>query len=150
MPKFSETKILPYEAKKIHDLVMDIEKYPQFLPWCKQIRIVETKSDCEIIADVLVSFKNFLEKYRSQIKFGKDDLDVYFVETRAIDGPFKNLFSTWKIKIIDKNSCEVEFFIDFQFNSFLLEKMIGVIFEKAALRMIKSFEDRAEQLFSQD
>ncbi len=147
MPKFSETKILPYKACEIHQLVMDIEKYPEFLPWCKQAKIIERVSHAELTADLLISFKNFFEKYRSQVKHGKSADDVYFVETRAIQGPFKNLFSEWKIyDLTDGKSCQVEFFIEFQFNSFFLEKMIGGIFERAAVKMMESFESRAREM----
>ena len=124
---------------------MDIEKYPEFLPWCRQAKIIERVSSSELTADLLISFKNFFEKYRSQVKHGKHG-DEYFIETRAIQGPFKSLFSSWKIREIAENKCEVEFFIEFQFNSFILEKMIGGIFEKAALKMMRSFESRAQEL----
>lgn len=159
MPKFSQNKNLPYSAKQIHDLVMDIEKYPEFLPWCKQTKIVEHISNHELTADLLVSFKGMFEKYRSQVCYGYEAAQgleaegeskgksFYFVNTKAIQGPFKNLFSSWKIFEIDENSCHVEFFLDFQFNSFLLEKMIGGVFEKAALKMMESFEVRAQQQF---
>jgi coenzyme Q-binding protein COQ10 len=145
MPSFQEAKALSYPAHKIHELVMDIEKYPEFLPWCKQARIIERISPSQITADLLINFKNFFEKYRSEVKHGKHE--YYFVETRAIEGPFKSLFSSWKIHELADNKCEVEFFIEFQFSSFILEKMIGGIFEKAALKMMQSFESRAQELF---
>ena len=147
MPNFKENKTFPYSARKIHELVMDIEKYHEFLPWCKQAKIIDRISAHHLTADLLISFKNFFEKYRSDVKHGKDDDGVYFVETRAIQGPFKSLFSSWKIRDLGDESCEVEFFIEFQFNSFILQKMIGGIFEKAALKMMASFESRAHDLF---
>ncbi len=148
MPNLQETKIFPYPAHKIHELVMDIEKYPEFLPWCRQAKIIEKISTNQLTADLLINFKNFFEKYRSEVKHGKNTIeDFYFIESRAIEGPFKSLFSSWKIRELDKNKCEVEFFIEFQFNSFILEKMIGGIFEKASLKMMKSFEGRAHDLF---
>jgi len=145
MPKFQETKTFNYSAHKIYALVMDIEKYPEFLPWCKKAKIIETISPSQLNADLLINFKNFFEKYRSDVKYGKNE--YYFVETRAIDGPFKSLFSSWKIHELADDKCEVEFFIEFQFNSFILEKMIGGIFEKASLKMMQSFESRAQELF---
>lgn len=145
MPSFHETKAFIYPACKIHEMVMDIEKYPEFLPWCRQAKIVERVSSGQLTADLLINFKNFFEKYRSEVKHGKHE--YYFIETRAIDGPFKSLFSSWKIRDLENNKCEVEFFIEFQFNSFILEKMIGGIFEKAALKMMQSFESRAQELF---
>ncbi len=146
MPKFAEKKILPHKAKQIFDLVMDIEKYPDFLPWCKQARIVNLISQENLQADLLIGFKGFVEKYRSNVKFFVDEQEVFIIQTTAIEGPFKQLFSEWKIKDIENNSCEIEFFIDFNFNSFLLEKMIGAIFEKATQKMVKCFEERAMKI----
>lgn len=142
MPNFSEKKFLPNSAKQVFDLVMDIESYPQFLPWCKQAKIVEVISLANLRADLLISFKGFLEKYRSDVKFFQDELGVYIIESIAVDGPFKKLYSKWEIKQIDENSCEASYYIDFSFNSFLLEKMVGLVFEKAARKMVKSFEER--------
>ncbi len=148
MPKFRQKKTLPYSANKIYDLVMDVEKYREFLPWCKQARIVEILSKENLQADLLIDFKGFLEKYRSDVKHFKDENGVYVVETRAINGPFQSLFSEWKIvNLGEEDSCEIEFFIEFSFKSFLLEKMIGVVFENAAQKMVKSFEDRALELY---
>ena len=147
MPKFSEKKQLAHNAAEIYDLVMDIQNYPSFLPWCKQAHIVKVTSQENLQADLLINFKGFFEKYRSNIKHFIDKNGIYNIQTTAIDGPFKQLFSEWKIKDLGKNSCEVEFFIDFSFNSFLLEKMIGAIFEKASKKMVKSFEQRANELY---
>lgn len=147
MPNFHETKTFLYPAQKIHQMVMDIEKYPEFLPWCKQAKIIEVVSDKNLRADLLINFKNFFEKYRSDVVHGKTLEGVYFVETRAIEGPFKKLFSSWKIKELEGEKCEVEFFIEFEFSSFILGKMIGAIFEKASLKMMQSFESRAQELF---
>ena len=78
MSSLSQTKILPYPAKKIYDLVMDIEKYPEFLPWCKQAKIVEKISEENLRADLLINFKNLFEKYRSDVKRGKQGLIGFF------------------------------------------------------------------------
>ncbi len=148
MPQLTQTKILPYLSSQIYDLVMDIEKYPAFLPWCKQARIVNVISQENLQADLLINFKGFFEKYRSNVVHFKDENGDYIIETTAIEGPFKKLFSKWKIKNLDEKSCEVEFFIEFTFNSFLLEKMIGIIFERATQKMVESFENRAFELYS--
>ncbi|MBU6338959.1 MAG: type II toxin-antitoxin system RatA family toxin [Rickettsiales bacterium] len=148
MPSLTEKKILPYSAKQIYSLVMDIEKYPEFLPWCKQAKIIEVKSDENLIADLLINFKNFFEKYRSDVKHGIDENGDYFVDVVAIEGPFKYLSNKWKFKKMpDSSSCEIEFFIEFQFNSFILEKMLGGIFEKATHKMMFAFEERAKVVF---
>ncbi|NBV05919.1 MAG: type II toxin-antitoxin system RatA family toxin [Proteobacteria bacterium] len=146
MPKFSEKKILPHSAKKLYSLVMDIEKYPEFLPWCKSAKIIEIISADNLRADLLINFKGFFEKYRSDVKHGKTENGDYFVDVVAIEGPFKKLINQWKITDLKNDSCEIEFFIDFEFNSVILSKVIGVIFEKATHKMMSAFEDRASAL----
>lgn len=143
MPSLSEKRILPHKAKKIYDLVMDIEKYPEFLPWCKQAKIIEVVSSNNLKADLLINFKNFFEKYRSDVKHGKAQ-DDYFIDVVAIEGPFKKLENKWRIRDLENGKCEVEFFIDFEFNSIILSKLIGVIFEKATQKMMTAFEQRAD------
>lgn len=146
MPKFHEQKTLKHSAHKVHALVMDIEKYPEFLPWCKQAKIVEVVSQHNLHADLLINFKNFFEKYRSDVHHGKDVSGQYFVEAKAIAGPFKKMISKWQIKEISAKECEVEFFIDFEFNSIILEKILGIVFEKAATKMMECFEARLEKI----
>jgi coenzyme Q-binding protein COQ10 len=146
MPCLTQTKILPYSAKQIYLLVMDIEKYPEFLPWCKQAKIIEKISNENLRADLLINFKNFFEKYRSDVKHGKNGDNLYFVDVVAIEGPFKKLVNQWKFRDLENGKCEVEFFIDFEFNSFFLTKMLGGIFERAAEKMMTAFETRAADI----
>ena len=150
MPELTEFKILPHKAEDIFDLVMDIEKYSQFLPWCKRSRVVKRISKDNLQADLAINFKAFNERYRSDVKFYQQENGDYIVESKAISGPFKDLYSKWKIspdKDDDGNEISnVEFYISFQFRSFLLEKMIGAIFEKASHKMINCFEDRAKKI----
>jgi coenzyme Q-binding protein COQ10 len=146
MPALKQTKILPYKAKQIYELVMDIEKYPEFLPWCKKAKIIEIISDENLRADLLVNFKSFFEKYRSDVIHKKTAQNIYFVDVVAIEGPFKKLINQWKIRDLENGECEVEFFIDFEFNSIFLTKLIGSIFEKAAQKMMAAFEERARQI----
>lgn len=148
MPSLTQFKTLPYSAKKMHDLVMDIEKYPEFLPWCKQAKITETISPNNLHADLLINFKNFFEKYSSDVKHGRHHDGSYFVDVVAVKGPFKNLVNKWKFRDVEnEEKCEVEFFIEFEFNSFFLTKMIGAIFEKAAEKMMAAFETRAQTIY---
>jgi coenzyme Q-binding protein COQ10 len=144
MPSLTQHKILPYPAKKMYDLVMDIEKYPEFLPWCKQAKITKKISEENLEADLLINFKNFFEKYTSDVKHGKSSLDEYFVDVVAIQGPFKSLVNKWKFRDLENGKCEIEFFLEFEFNSIFLTKMIGVIFSKAAEKMMTAFEERAK------
>ncbi len=145
MPSLKQSKILPYKSEKIYNIVMDIEKYPQFLPWCKQAKIIKIISAQNLHADLLVNFKSFFEKYRSDVTHQIVE-GVYFIDVVAIEGPFKKLLNQWRIKDLGDGNCEVEFFIDFEFSSIILGKLIGVIFEKAVEKMMNAFEKRAAEI----
>lgn len=147
MPSLTQTKILPHSASQIYQLVMDIESYPQFLPWCNRAKIIEKISDENLRADLLINFKNFFEKYRSDVKHGKTLSDSYFVDVIAIEGPFKKLVNRWKFRDVSTGKCEVEFFIDFEFNSIILTKLIGAIFARATEKMMAAFEERAREIY---
>ena len=155
LPQLTEVKILPYQARQMYDLVIDVDSYSEFLPWCKKSRVVKNIAEDNLHADLVIHFKAFNERYRSDVRFHKEG-ETYIVESKAISGPFKDLFSRWEITPIqcagseeqESESCEVKFYLSFKFNSFFLEKMIGAIFEKAAHKMINSFQDRAKILFS--
>ncbi len=146
MPSITQSRTMPHKAKHLYDLVMDIEKYPEFLPWCRQAKITEKISEENLHADLLINFKNFFEKYRSDVKHGKSSSGDYFIDVVAIEGPFKSLVNKWKFRELDGEKCEVEFFIEFEFNSVFLTKMIGGIFAKAAEKMMMAFEKRAAEI----
>ena len=146
MPTLTQNRNLPYSAEKIYELVMDIEKYPEFLPWCKQARIVEIISAQNLHADLLINFKSFFEKYRSNVTHGKSGANRYFIDVVAIQGPFKRLINQWQFHDLGNNTCDVKFFIDFEFNSMLLGKLISPIFEKASEKMMTAFEERAREV----
>ena len=145
MTEVRKHKKLPYLAKDIYDLVMDIERYPEFLPWCKNAKIISELSVNNLHADLLINFKGFLKKYRSDVVHNVEG-DVYSVSTHAISGPFKRLYSNWKITPIDDANCDVEFYVDFEFDSKILTKLIGVIFERANEKVMNAFEERAKEV----
>lgn len=147
MPSLTQTKILPYSAKQMYSLVMDIEKYSEFLPWCKQAKIIKIISENSLHADLLINFKGFFEKYRSEVKHGQNLDGSYFIDVLAIEGPFKKLINQWKFSDLTNQSCRVEFFIEFEFSSIILTKMFGLIFERAAEKMMTAFEARAKEIF---
>ncbi len=146
MPALKQIKTLPYSAQKIYELVMDIEKYPEFLPWCKQAKIIKEISKQNLHADLLINFKSFFEKYRSNVSHGKSGLNIYFVDVVAIEGPFKKLVNQWQFRDLENGECEVKFFIEFEFNSIFLTKILSPIFEKAAEKMMAAFEERAGKI----
>ena len=148
MPFFKQSKILPYSAKQMFDLVIDIEKYSEFLPWCKNARIISKISPENIQAELLINFKNFFEKYTSDVQFARLENGEYFVDVVAIKGPFKSLINKWQFIPMDQNQCLVEFYLEFEFNSKILSKMFSTIFHNATQKMMSAFEDRAKKLYN--
>jgi coenzyme Q-binding protein COQ10 len=146
MTIINETKIMLIPAKLIYDLVIDVKKYPEFLPWCKSVNISSEIDNKNFHAELLINFKNIFEKYTSAVHHLQISDREYSVEAIAIKGPFKNLINRWKITEIDSNKTQVDFYLQFEFNSILLNKMLGGIFSLATEKMINSFENRAIEI----
>ena len=136
------THYLPYTPEQLFDLVADIEKYPEFLPWCVATRIL-SKSETEIIADLSVGYKLFRETFRSRVHLTpKTRIDVEY-----ITGPFHSLNNHWDFKQAPGFGTNVDFFIDFQFRHSLFQRATQKVFEGAFNQMLSSFETRAQQLY---
>jgi len=146
MPSYNHCNESKFSIEQLYQLIIDVEKYPEFLPWCSAARVIE-ESDHMILADVIISFKAFTEHYRSQVELIPPSSGKAQVNTSFVSGPFKYLNSHWKLKTLRNGNTNVEFFIDFEFKSALLQKIIGLMFSKACQKMIASFEARAEDLF---
>ena len=144
MHSFHKQKLLPNLPSQIFDLILDVESYPKFVPWCESTEIV-SKNDQEIIARMKINYKGLSEIYSSQIITKKKE-ENYIIEVKAIDGPFKFLNNYWTVSS-ENDGCKVEFQIDLEFKSFLLDKMMGLFFINAAEKMIEAFEGRALELY---
>ncbi|PID36942.1 MAG: ubiquinone-binding protein [Rhodobacterales bacterium] len=147
MPTHRETKLIPYAPEQMYDLVADVARYPEFLPWNSAARIrARTPLDDgreEMLADLVISFKVFRERFGSRVIL---DPAAARIDTAYLDGPFKHLKSHW---IFDphRDGCEVNFFVDFEFRNAILQKLIGVVFHESMLRIVRAFEDRATELY---
>ncbi len=147
MPTHAEKRHMPYTAKQMYDLVADIGAYPQFLPWCAAARIRKQTQDGprEIIdADLVISFKVFRERFGSRVTLHPEDSRI---DVEYLDGPFKFLINHWKFIPADDGGCDVDFFVDFEFKSAILQKIIGVVFTQAMQRIVAAFEARAKSLY---
>lgn len=133
-------KTCPYDIKDVYSVIVDVESYPMFLPWCTDLKIVE-KSANEMIADMIVSFKHLMQQYRSKVVYSPPKSGKASVKTHLIKGPFKYINSCWELEKV-KNGTKINFFIDFKFKSFLLEKMMGVVFASICRKMVEEFEQR--------
>ncbi len=148
MTTHSETRFLPYSAQQMYDLVADVASYPQFLPWtaAARIRSVTPLGDGrdEMLADLVISFKVFREKFGSRVVLDPARLHL---DTEYLDGPFRHMRSTWDFTP-KPGGCEVRFFVDFEFRNAILQGVIGLVFNEAMQRIVRSFESRAAVLYA--
>ncbi len=142
MPGIHEVHALPYSAEQMFDLVADVAKYPEFLPWVVATRI-RSESEGEMIADMVVGFKSIREKFTSKVvKQRPDMIDVHY-----LDGPLRDLDNMWLFRPLSETSCEVDFSVKFTFKNRVFEAMAGQYFERAFRRMVDAFEARAHELY---
>jgi len=143
MPRHSETRRLPYTPEQMFDLVADVKRYQEFLPWVAATRI-RSDSDTAMVADLVVGFRSLKETFTSRVnKHRPSDITIDYVE-----GPLKHLHNTWKFRPDGKGGTEIDFCVDFAFRSRIFETLAGQMFDRALRRMIGAFEDRAHQLYA--
>lgn len=133
---------LPYTPSQLYDLVVDIEKYPEFLPWCAAARIL-FKSETEILADLSIGYNVFRETFRSRVHLNPKTR----IEIEYISGPFHHLNNQWLFKDGADGGTNIDFLIDFQFRNSLFQSAIQLAFESAFNHMLSAFEKRANQLY---
>jgi coenzyme Q-binding protein COQ10 len=142
MPTHAEKKLLPYTREQLFDLVADIERYPEFLPWCVGARIRE-RSGNEIVGDLLIGYKMERERFTTRVVLSQPDrIDVSYSE-----GPFKYLNNHWLFLPQSDSSCLIDFYVDFEFRSKMLQKIMEMFFNEAVKRMVAAFEARAHELY---
>ncbi len=142
MPHHREQRDLPYSAQQMYDLVADVRRYPEFLPWVMGLR-VRTESETETVADMIVGFKSLREQFTSRVvKSPKSKICVDYV-----DGPMKELHNEWRFIDRGDDACTIDFEVDFSFRNRLFEAIAGQFFESALMKMIAAFEKRAHELY---
>lgn len=146
MPTHAEKRYLPYTPEQLFDLVADVERYPEFLPWCVASRIRKCDGDI-FFADLVIGFKMIRERYTSKVMLNRPAgrIDVQYTE-----GPFHHLNNHWIFNPAPDGGTTIDFYVDFEFRSKLLQKVIGALFNEAVRLMVSSFEKRAKQLFGAD
>lgn len=148
MPKHSEKKIVKFSAQQMYNLVADIDSYHQFLPWCNNSKIIEISeidhSKKKLLADLEIGYKDLVYTYRSHVIIDDKEMSI---KVDFVHGPFKNLENRWNFSDLDENSCEIDFFIDFELNIGFFNILISKFFDKAFKKMVNSFEKRANEIY---
>ena len=142
MPTLHEVRQLPYSAEQMFDLVADVGRYGEFLPWVVATRVRSDDGDV-MVADMLVGFKALREKFTSRVtRHRADRIAVHY-----IDGPLRDLDNHWKFRALGPQACEIIFDVSFTFRNALFEKLAGQYFDRAFGKMVAAFEARAQQLY---
>ncbi len=142
MPAIREVRHLAWSAEQMFDLVADVARYSEFLPWVVATR-VRSDSESEMIADMLVGFSALREKFTSRVeKVRPSEIRVHY-----IDGPMRDLDNRWLFRPLGPDACEIEFTVQFSFRNALFEKLAGQYLDKAFRKMVAAFEQRAQALY---
>ena len=142
MPGIQEVRVLNWSAEQMFDLVADVGRYGEFLPWVIATR-VKTDSETEMVADMLVGFSAIREKFTSRVeKIRPHEIRVHYV-----DGPLRDLDNRWRFLPAGDGACDIDFSVQFTFRNPMLEKLAGQFFDKAFRKMVAAFEARAEQVY---
>lgn len=142
MPAHSEKRILPYTPEQLFELVADVERYPEFLPWCKACRVLR-RDESSLTADLIIGYKIFSEKFRSEVKLDRPRL----IDVRYLSGPLSHLRNQWEFQPSGRDACELSFEVEFDFQSSLLGAAMDMFFDKALMKMVAAFEARAAALY---
>jgi coenzyme Q-binding protein COQ10 len=142
MPGIREVRRLPWSAEQMYDLVADVARYAEFLPWVIATRI-KSDIETEMVADMLVGFNALREKFTSKVEKRRAE----YIEVIYLDGPMRDLDNVWQFRALPEGGCEVDFMVEFSFRNALFEAMAGQYFDRAFRKMVNAFEARAEALY---
>jgi coenzyme Q-binding protein COQ10 len=148
MPQFSTRRRVGHSAEHMFDLVADVERYPEFVPLCRALKVRQRTPGGEgietIVADMTVSFKLMRESFRSRVTLDRPKLQIL---VEYLQGPFSHMQNRWTFTPTGEQTCEIEFFIDYEFRSRMLGVLMGSMFDAAFRRFATAFEARADRVY---
>jgi coenzyme Q-binding protein COQ10 len=142
MPVINQQRRLAWSAEEMFDLVADVKRYPEFLPWVVATRI-KSDSETEMVADMMVGFSALREKFTSRVLKERPNR----IAVEYLDGPLKRLSNTWEFRAEEDGGCVIDFNVDFTFRSAILEALAGQYLDRAFRKMVAAFETRAEKVY---
>ena len=149
MPQFSTVHRVRHSAAHMYDLVADVERYPEFVPLCRSLRIRKRIPEPEgveiLVADMTVAYKFVHETFTSRVTLDRSNLQIL---VEYLEGPFSRLENRWAFRPTGENTCNVEFFISYEFKSRTLGLLMGTMFDAAFRRFATAFERRADVVYA--
>lgn len=143
MLKHIEQRQIPYTPEQMFDLVADVGRYQEFLPWCIASRINRRESDGVFYADLVVGYKMFRERFSSKVVAERP----HVIQIEYLKGPLKNLKNRWQFIRQPDGTCLIDFSVEFEFSNVALQTLANMFFNEVVKRMVGAFETRAEQLY---
>lgn len=143
MLKHIEQKHLPYTPEQMFDLVADVARYHEFLPWCVASRINRRESETVFYADLVVGYKLFRERFTSKVVLDRPNN----IHIEYMKGPLKNLKNNWAFIRQADGSCIIDFSVEFEFTNVALQALANMFFNEVVRRMVSAFEERAKVLY---
>jgi coenzyme Q-binding protein COQ10 len=148
MPQFSSKRRVRHSASQMFDLVADVERYPEFVPLCKSLKIRQRTPRPDgteiVVADMTVSFKLVRESFTSKVTLDRPNLKIL---VEYLQGPFSKLENRWTFEPRSEGACDVGFFIAYEFRSRMLAMLMGAMFDTAFQRFTAAFEKRADAIY---
>ncbi len=148
MPQFSNQRRVNHSADEMFDLVADVERYPEFVPLCQRLRVIQRRQNPDgtetIIADMTAAYKLIRETFTSRVTLDRANRKILVEYLR---GPFSNLQNRWTFEPVDDRQCDVTFFIAYEFKSRMLATLMGSMFDMAFQRFAAAFEKRADTIY---
>jgi coenzyme Q-binding protein COQ10 len=148
MPQFSDKRRVKHSAADMFDLVADVERYPEFVPMCRELKVRQRTTRADgvevIVADMTVAYKLIHETFSSRVTLDRPNLQIL---VEYLKGPFSHMDNRWTFRPTDERACVVEFFISYEFRSALLGVLMGAMFDVAFRRFTAAFEQRADRIY---
>jgi coenzyme Q-binding protein COQ10 len=148
MPEFSTKRRVRHSAADMFDLVADVERYPEFVPLCQSLKVRKRGNESGgkevIVADMTVAYKLIRESFTSRVTLDRQALGIL---VEYLEGPFRRMNNRWSFHPADDRSCDVEFFLAYEFRSRALGLLMGSVFDAAFRRFATAFERRADQVY---
>jgi coenzyme Q-binding protein COQ10 len=149
MPQFSTKRRVRHAAAEMFDLVADMERYPEFVPLCRALKVRQRRSEPNgvevVVVNMTVAYKLISETFTSRVTLDRPNLQILVA---YLDGPFSRLENRWVFRPTGERSCEVEFFISYEFKSRMLALLMGSTFDMAFRRFAAAFEQRADLVYA--
>lgn len=142
MPNVRKSVLLPYSAEQMYELVERVERYPEFLPWCGAVRVLD-RTPHGMVATLTIAYRGLNQSFTTENEHDPGRA----IRMRLREGPFSALSGQWRFTPLAPDACRVEFELDYAFRSALIAKVVGPVFDHIAQTFVDAFVRRAERLY---